>query len=118
MHTRVISSEGVEAPIQPDPGTERHTDLCFEDNPRDLNDKKMLVSYEVCRFLPLLFMRVLVIKRSDTRLWEILAEHFPFVASITCLRERAILHKPNGQQHNLIYRTCQSIPKAGVSEAA
>ena len=91
VHTRVISSEAasVEAPIQSDPGTERHTDLFFQS--RNVH-KEMLLSYEACGALPLLFVRVLVIERADARLWEILAERFPSITSITCLSERPILH--------------------------
>ena len=96
MHTRVISSEGVEDPIQSDPltGNERQTDIRFNENHGDPNDKKMLISYEACRSLPLLFVRVLVIEHADARLWDILAERFPSITSITCLSERAILHSP------------------------
>ena len=90
MHTRVISSEApsAEAPTLSDPGTERHTDLFFQ------RDDKMLASHEACAALPSLFVRVLVIDRADARLWEILAERFPSITSITCLIEDAILHRP------------------------
>ena len=105
VHTRVMSSEGVEVPIQSDSGTgtEKHTDLCFKDTHSDVNDNQMLVSYEACRSLPLLFVRVLVIEDADAILWEILAERFPSITSITCLGENAFIHSPmNGNTSSSI----------------
>jgi hypothetical protein len=62
VHTRVISSEGMEAPIQSGPRTE----TCAHSHATD-KKTKMLVSHEVCRSSPFPFVRVLVIEHADAR---------------------------------------------------
>ena len=115
VHIRVISSEApsVEAPIQSDPGTERHTDLLFKC--RDVHNE-MLVSYEACRSLPLLFVRVLVIERANARLWAILAERFPSITNITCLGEDAIFHRPRNGNTISSIAPVRAFPKLACLE--
>jgi hypothetical protein len=109
VHTSVISSEApsVVAPIQSVPGTERHTDLCFQCDDKE----EMLTSYGVCGALPLLFVRVLVIGRADARLWTILAERFPSITSITYLSEGAFLHRPRNGNTILSIVPVRAFPK-------
>jgi len=85
--------------------------LCFKDTHRHVNDKQMLVSYEACRSLPLLFVRVLVIELADARLWEILAERFASITSITCIYDGAILHSPMNGNTTLSIAPVRAFPK-------
>jgi hypothetical protein len=90
---RVHTSEGV---IRSDPlgGTERQTVLCFNENHSDPDDKKMPnIMGNSCRTLPFHHKHHLSQRARDPS-------------------------QSNGQKYDLIYRTGQNVPKAGVPEAA